>query len=66
MRGSRNFFPGGGGGGGGGARRGGVVGPDPLKILSCMCFYRNKHLDPPPPGKNGPPLNPVPKARKQS
>ena len=38
---------------------GGIGGPDiPWKILSNMCFYRNKHLDPPPPPeKVGPPLN---------
>ena len=39
----------------------GVWTPPPhRKILSYMCFYRNKHLDPPPrsPEKVGPPLNP--------
>ena len=40
------------------------MGSDPLKILSCMCFYRNRLLDPPP-GKIRHPLNPVPTARRQ-
>ena len=47
---------------------GGVVGPEPPEILSYMCFFGNKNLDPPPPplqGKIGPPLNPVPTAGKQ-